>query len=193
MKIHHKYGFALIELLVVVLIIGILAAVAVPQYQKAVQKTRLSEFGTISAAARQALDAYILANGFPTETIYFTGDNHLMDIDMPGNPCTEDTENTNYTCTKIGAYSIGCTSQFCGISLDAEYKEDGSDTNTWLYKAGQGRIGLIRLSSGDGTWALFNVPKDMQARKLVCQWWQGPIIEVFGLTAKADCAAVGIE
>ena len=58
-----KKGFTLIELLVVVLIIGILASVALPQYEKAVVKARFSEAFINLNAMANALQLCELANG----------------------------------------------------------------------------------------------------------------------------------
>ena len=69
-------GFTLIELLIVVLIIGILAAVALPQYETAVARTRFQQLVLMGVNIGKAEQIYYLANGS------YTTDFNALDLDF---------------------------------------------------------------------------------------------------------------
>ena len=58
----NKKGFTLIELLVTVLLIGILAAMALPQYMKVVEKQKGTEAVNILAVIGKAQERYFAVN-----------------------------------------------------------------------------------------------------------------------------------
>ena len=94
-------GFTLIELLVVVLIIGILSAVALPQYTKAVEKSRATEAITLLGNLANAEEIYKMSTGS------YTTDLSLLDIQLPGvgssTVSTVNTKNFKITATAASA------------------------------------------------------------------------------------------
>ena len=75
-----KKGFTLIEILVVVLIIGILAAIALPQYKESVEKSIMQEAIVNLKAIANANEIFYMTNGRYAN--YF--EIEQLDIEIPG-------------------------------------------------------------------------------------------------------------
>ncbi|NQT46031.1 MAG: type II secretion system protein [Candidatus Omnitrophica bacterium] len=74
-----KRAFTLLELLIAVLIIGILAVVIMPKFDKALSRARLSEAYATIGAIKKTQEAYYLGNGFYADEI------ESLDTELPAN------------------------------------------------------------------------------------------------------------
>lgn len=124
-------GFTLIELLVVVLIIGILSAIALPQYETAMEKSRLSEGLIIAKAMVDAQQRYLQAN--PNETTACKRTD-IADVDLKGGSWI--TSPSGYSKTGVGTCDAYKTKLFIyelGLStggyVDVWRTDDGTVDN----------------------------------------------------------------
>ena len=131
----NKKAFTLIELLVVVLIIGILSAIALPQYSFAVEKARMTEALQNMATLQRALDVYVLEKDYPASSNNPLEDG-LLTVELP-------------LTTKNFTYSTSCSSSGC--SVEANRIGDCED-GTMLQMPNGICYSLSRYASKPGKW-----------------------------------------
>ncbi|MBR5609431.1 MAG: prepilin-type N-terminal cleavage/methylation domain-containing protein [Elusimicrobiaceae bacterium] len=125
---NNKKAFTLIELLVVVLIIGILSAVALPQYTFAVEKARFAKVQQTVGTLQKAIDIWFLENGeSSSDGIVFLGKNANAQLSVDINM---DCSSSDDACkSKYFSYYANALSSSCMMVV---HQLNGAYTITWI-------------------------------------------------------------
>ncbi|MCK5126526.1 MAG: prepilin-type N-terminal cleavage/methylation domain-containing protein [candidate division Zixibacteria bacterium] len=140
MRLNQSRGFTLIELVIIIVVLGILAAIAIPKYQDISSDAKEAACRSALGGIRSGITIYYANQAVQTGNATWPGLDSLQTIgvvmqqDIPGNPyCTE----ANYPDSIVAGVTKGTVvGTNCG----------------WVYNAASGEIWPNTNSSGENNW-----------------------------------------
>jgi type IV pilus assembly protein PilA len=143
MKKHTQKGFTLIELMIVVAIIGILAAIAIPAYQDYTIRSQVTEGLNLAGAVKAAV-----AETYADRGVWPVDNEAAGIVDNAGNPVTPTGKYVSGIQVATGTINITYGGQsnanIAGETLSLRPRTSANDDVIWLcgYNDGTGVSGL---------------------------------------------------
>ena len=97
----YKQGFTLIELLVVVMIVGVLTSIALPQYRKALDRSKAAEAMQMLPALFEARERWRILNHYTWNNGSMGETPTLRALDIEASGLSDDWKTKNFTYTIV--------------------------------------------------------------------------------------------